>query len=612
MTSDAKPGVADGNTPTDGRQRRAPARRRAQTKVLELPETLSVQRLSELTDQNPIDVIKQLMRNGIMASMNQIIDYQMATLVTTAFGIHTALAEPESETAAPAAPAAVLVDEADLKARPPVVTILGHVDHGKTALLDTIRRTQVADREIGGITQHIGAYQAVVSDQPITFLDTPGHAAFTAIRARGAQVTDIAVLVVAADDGFMPQTVEALNHAKAARVPIIVAINKMDLPGADPERIKRQLSEHDLLVEDWGGDVISSEVSAKTGDGIDQLMENILLVAELAELKANPDKPASGTVIEAKLDRKRGPTATLLVQDGTLKVGDYITAGSSWGRVRAINNEQGQTIKEVLPGTPAQVLGLNSTPEAGDLLSVVVSERIARTEAEGRRKSSSSQSSQTKALTLEDVVRQSAGSIKELNLVLKADVQGSVEAVRGALELLTAGDIKVRILHSGSGAITESDVMLASASEAIVIGFTIGAETSAERLADRMGVEIRHYNIIYQLIDDIELAMQGMLEPVFTDVVIGHAEVREVFPSRRGVQIAGCRVTEGHINRGADIRVMRNGKVIHESTLTSLRHFRDEVTEITTGMDCGVQLQGFNDYQEGDIVETHRQERGRR
>ncbi len=612
MTSDAKPGVADGNTPTDERQRRAPARRRAQTKVLELPETLSVQRLSELTDQNPIDVIKQLMRNGIMASMNQIIDYQMATLVTTAFGIHTALAEPESETAAPAAPAAVLVDEADLKARPPVVTILGHVDHGKTALLDTIRRTQVADREIGGITQHIGAYQAVVSDQPITFLDTPGHAAFTAIRARGAQVTDIAVLVVAADDGFMPQTVEALNHAKAARVPIIVAINKMDLPGADPERIKRQLSEHDLLVEDWGGDVISSEVSAKTGDGIDQLMENILLVAELAELKANPDKPASGTVIEAKLDRKRGPTATLLVQDGTLKVGDYITAGSSWGRVRAINNEQGQTIKEVLPGTPAQVLGLNSTPEAGDLLSVVVSERIARTEAEGRRKSSSSQSSQTKALTLEDVVRQSAGSIKELNLVLKADVQGSVEAVRGALELLTAGDIKVRILHSGSGAITESDVMLASASEAIVIGFTIGAETSAERLADRMGVEIRHYNIIYQLIDDIELAMQGMLEPVFTDVVIGHAEVREVFPSRRGVQIAGCRVTEGHINRGADIRVMRNGKVIHESTLTSLRHFRDEVTEITTGMDCGVQLQGFNDYQEGDIVETHRQERGRR
>ena len=425
-------------------------------------------------------------------------------------------------------------------------------------------------------------------------------------------MTDIAVLVVAADDGFMPQTVEALNHAKAARVPIIVAINKMDLPGADPERIKRQLSEHDLLVEDWGGDVISSEVSAKTGDGIDQLMENILLVAELAELKANPDKPASGTVIEAKLDRKRGPTATLLVQDGTLKVGDYITAGSSWGRVRAINNEQGQTIKEVLPGTPAQVLGLNSTPEAGDLLSVVVSERIARTEAEGRRKSSSSQSSQTKALTLEDVVRQSAGSIKELNLVLKADVQGSVEAVRGALELLTAGDIKVRILHSGSGAITESDVMLASASEAIVIGFTIGAETSAERLADRMGVEIRHYNIIYQLIDDIELAMQGMLEPVFTDVVIGHAEVREVFPSRRGVQIAGCRVTEGHINRGADIRVMRNGKVIHESTLTSLRHFRDEVTEITTGMDCGVQLQGFNDYQEGDIVETHRQERGRR
>ena len=601
-----------GEATENGRATRPRTPRRGQTRVLELPETLSVQRLSELTDQNPIDVIKQLMRNGIMASMNQIIDYQMATLVTTAFGIHTTLAETEPEAANAIPEATEQRDDSALAPRPPVVTILGHVDHGKTALLDTIRRTQVAEREIGGITQHIGAYQAVFEGQPITFLDTPGHAAFTAIRARGARVTDIAVLVVAADDGLMPQTLEALNHAKAADVPIIVAINKMDLPGADPERVKRQLSEQELLVEDWGGDIISTEVSAKTGDGIDVLMENIILVAELSELKANPNKNASGTVIEAKLDRKRGPTATLLVRDGTLKVGDYVAAGSAWGRVRAITDEQGHTIKEVLPGTPAELLGFNSTPEAGDLLSVFPNEKSARTAAESRQKSTSTQPSQSKALTLEEVVQQSSGNIKELNLVLKADVQGSVEAVRGALESISEGAIKVRVLHSGSGAVTESDVMLASASEAIVIGFTIGAETSAERLADRMGVEIRHYNIIYQLLDDIELALKGMLEPVFTDVVVGQAEIREIFPSRRGVQIAGCRVTDGRLNRGVDIRVIRDGNTIHETTIATLRHFRDEVTEITSGMDCGVLLQGFNDIQQGDILEAHRQERGRR
>ena len=614
MTSNAKPGIAEGGTQESGRAGRARTPRRAQTRVLVLPETMSVQRLSELTDQNPIDVIKQLMRNGIMASMNQIIDFQMATLVTTAFGIHTTMAEPEpAVTAASAAAGArTAEDEASLTPRQPVVTILGHVDHGKTALLDTIRRTQVAEHEVGGITQHIGAYQAEFNDQRITFLDTPGHAAFTAIRARGAQVTDIAVLVVAADDGIMPQTVEALNHAKAAKIPIIVAINKMDLPGADPERVKRQLSEQDLLVEDWGGDIISSEVSAKTGDGIDALMENILLVAELAELKANPSKPASGTIIEARLDRKRGPTATLLVSEGTLKVGDYVAAGATWGRVRALTDERGQTIKEALPGTPAELLGFNSTPEAGDLLSAAPNERTARLKAEERQKSATSQPGQSRALTLEEVVHQTAGNVKELNLVLKADVKGSVEAVRGALEVLADGDIKVRVLHSGSGAITESDIMLASASSAIVIGFNIGAETSAERLALRLGVEIRHYNIIYQLIDDIELALHGMLEPVYTDVVFGTAEIREVFSSRRGVQIAGCRVTEGHINRGSDVRVSRNGKIIHEATITTLRHFRDEVTEITAGMDCGVVIQGFNDYEVGDIMEAHRQERGRR
>ena len=410
MTSDAKPGVAGAAGAAEQPARKTRTPRRTQTRVLVIPETLTVQRLSELTGQNPIDVIKQLMRNGIMASMNQIIDYQMATLVTTAFGIHTTMAEPESETSAAKAATAEPQEDAGLVPRPPVVTILGHVDHGKTTLLDTIRRTQVAEQEVGGITQHIGAYQAEFKGQSITFLDTPGHAAFTAIRARGARVTDIAVLVVAADDGLMPQTLEALNHAKAANVPIIVAINKMDLPGADPERVKRQLSEQDLLVEDWGGDVISSEVSAKTGDGIDGLLENILLVAELAELKANPNNPASGTIIEAKLDRKRGPTATLLVHDGTLKVGDYVSAGSTWGRVRAITNEQGQTIAEVPPGTPAEVLGFNATPEAGDRLVVVPNERTARTQAEERQKSASSQGVQSRALTLEEVVHKSSGT----------------------------------------------------------------------------------------------------------------------------------------------------------------------------------------------------------
>jgi len=612
MTTGRRPEAARTRETGDQPARRSTSAKRAQPRVLVLPETLSVQRLAELTGQNPIEVIKQLMRNGIMAAMNQIIDYQMATLVTTAFGIRTTMAESGEGSTASAKPPRETEDPADLSPRPPVVTILGHVDHGKTALLDTIRKTQVAEREVGGITQHIGAYQAQYKDQEITFLDTPGHAAFTAIRSRGAKVTDIAVLVVAADDGMMPQTIEALNHAKAANVPIIIAINKMDLPGADPERIKRQLSEQDLLVEDWGGDVISSEVSAKTGEGIDNLMENILLVAELAELKGNPKKPASGTVIEARLDRKRGPTATVLVQDGTLRVGDYVVGGSSWGRVKAITSYQGTTIKEAAPGVPAEVLGFGSTPQAGDILSVAQDEKSARTLAEERDKNSASQRSQGRALTLEEIVQQGSGTVKELNLVLKADVQGSVEAVRHALEQLIDEDITVRVLHSGSGAVTESDVMLASASEAIVIRFTVGAEPSAERLAERLGVEIRNYNIIYQLIDDVALALHGMLEPVYTDVVFGKAEIREVFPSRRGVRIAGCRVTEGRISRDANIRVVRAGNVVHETTIQSIRHFRDEVTEMNAGSDCGVMLQGFNDFEEGDVLEAHRQERGRR
>ena len=587
--------------------------KRATTRALVLPETMTVQYLAEVLDQNPIDVIKQLMRNGIMASMNQVVEYKVATLVTTALSIRTSMAEPQSAAKGPAPEGSETVDESELVTRPPVVTILGHVDHGKTSLLDSIKNSKVADKEVGGITQHIGAYQVESNGNPITFLDTPGHAAFTAIRARGARVTDIAVLVVAADDGIMPQTLEAINHAKAAEVPIIVAINKMDLPGADPEKVKRQLSEQELLVEDWGGDVISVDVSAKTGAGIDNLLENLLLVAEIGELRANPNKSAYGVVIEAKLDRKRGPSTTVLIQDGTLSVGDFIVAGASYGRVKAMFDDLGKPLQAVLPGCPAEVLGFGSVPEAGDQLVVTTNEREGRAKAEESSKSRNPQSGQNRALTLEEVVNQTdTDEIKELNLVVKADVQGSVEAVRSALEKLVDEDVKVRILHTGSGAVTESDILLASASEAIVISFSIGSEPSAERLADRMGVEIRHYNIIYQLIDDVEKALHGMLDPVYTEVIVGRAEIREVFEGRRGTQIAGCRVIEGRMIRSGDVRVMRDGQNVEDGVINSLRHFREEVNEMNAGTECGIVIQGFNDFKEGDILEVHRQERGRR
>jgi translation initiation factor IF-2 len=610
MTSDGQPTAVDetGEAP----KRRKPAERKTQTRALVLPETMTVQYLAEILNQNPIDVIKQLMRNGIMASMNQVVDYQVATLVTTALSIRTTMAEAQTAAKGPIAKP-TSEDNANMVVRPPVVTVLGHVDHGKTSLLDSIKNSKVVDREIGGITQHIGAYQVESNGHPITFLDTPGHAAFTAIRARGARVTDIAVLVVAADDGIMPQTLEAINHAKAAKVPIVVAINKMDLPGADPERVKRQLSEQELLVEDWGGDVISVDVSAKTGDGIDSLLENLLLVAEIGELKANPNKSAQGVVIEAKLDRKRGPNTTILIQEGTLNIGDFIVAGGAYGRVKAMNNDLGNAVQTVAPGYPAEILGFGSVPEAGDPLSVVSNERQARNMAEDAAKSRSSQAAQGRALTLEEVVNQvDSDEIKELNLVIKADVQGSVEAVRGALERLVDEDATVRILHAASGAVTESDILLASASEAIVISFSIGSEPSAERLAVRMGVEIRHYEIIYQLIDDVEKALHGMLDPVYTEIIVGRAEVREVFEGRRGTNIAGCRISDGRMIRNGDVRLVREGQLVIDTTVSSLRHFREEVNEMNAGTECGIILQGFNDYQVGDILEVHRQERGRR
>ena len=588
-------------------------KRTGPNRPLVLPSTMTVQYLAEVLNQSAIDVIKQLMRNGIMANMNQVIDYQVATLVTTALGIRTSIAPEPAAAASRTATASQEEAEENLVSRPPVVVVLGHVDHGKTSLLDYIKSSRVADREVGGITQHIGAYQVEVDGNPITFLDTPGHAAFTAIRARGARVTDIAVLVVAADDGIMPQTLEAINHAKAAEVPIVVAINKMDLPGADPERVKRQLSENELLVEDWGGDIVSVNVSARTGEGINDLLENLELVAEIAELKANPDKQASGVVIEAKLDRKRGPSATILVTDGTLSVGDLIVAGAVSGRVRAMVDDKGKAVFSVTPGTPAEILGFGALPEAGDQLTVVANEREARTLIGGRDRAPGSRPLQSRALSLDEVVKQvDIGDIKEMTLVLKADVQGSLEAIRHSLGRLVDEDAKVRVLHTGVGAVTESDVLLASASEAVIISFSVGSEPSAERLSDRMGVEIRNYEIIYQLIDDIELALHGMLEPTMTEVIVGRAEMRELFGGRWGVQIAGCRVTEGRIVQNGTVRVTREGANIAQSTISSLRHFRDEVNEMNAGTECGIILQGFNDYKAGDIVEVYRQERARR
>ena len=605
MTSEDNTLNQDDSRPNSGREaRKSPSR------TLTLPETLSVKQLAEILDESAIDIIKQLMRSGIMVSMNQIIDHQVASVAANALGIRTRVSEDAASGAHLSSETGVAVDDINLTTRPPVVTILGHVDHGKTSLLDAIRQGHVAENEAGGITQHIGAYQIEAGGQIATFLDTPGHEAFTAIRSRGARVTDIAILVVAADDGLMPQTLEAINHAKAAEVPIIVAINKMDLPGADPERVKRQLSEQNLLVEDWGGDVISVEVSAKTGDGLDALLENIFLVSEIAELKANPDKPATGVVIESKLDRRRGPTTTVLIQGGTLSIGDYIVAGKSWGRIRAMTNDRGEPVNQVQPGTPTELLGFNSVPSAGDLFSVSTTEKSVRSRAQSSGKSSGSQTSQSRAITLDEIVNQiDAGDIKELNLVLKCDVHGSTEAVCKSLEQLTAQEARIRILHSAVGGITESDVLLASASQAIIVGFNAPEELGVDKVAERMGVEIRHYSIIYTLIEEMELALQGILDPTYRDIIIGQAEVREVFPSRRGTQIAGCRIVEGRVTRGASMRVVRNSETLHDSSIASLRHFKEEVNEMNSGTECGIMIQGFNSFEEGDILESYRQER---
>lgn len=583
----------------------------SQDRGIGIPRSLTVNYLAELLGVSPVVIIKVLMRNGIMATINQVIDYTTANLVATELELEVYEEKVAVAKSMLGHPNIGIEDAGSLKVRPPVVTIMGHVDHGKTRLLDAIRQTNVMDSEAGGITQHIGAYQAKVSGQKITFLDTPGHQAFTAMRARGAQLTDIAILVVAADDGVMPQTIEAINHAKDANVPIVVAINKTDKPGVDVERVKQQLAENDVLIEEWGGDVICVPISAKSGEGIPELLENLLIVAEVMELRANPDRRAVGLVIEAEMDKSKGPLATVLIQAGTLKVGDSIVTGNTWGKVKAMFNYQGKHIRKAGPATPVEIMGLNSVPEAGDELRTVTDERAAKVLIEKIKREKESQSA--KSVALEDIYAHiKSGQVKELKLILKTDVQGSIEPIRNSLQKLEVEGIKVRVSHYGTGNITESDVNLAIASKAIIIGFNTVPEIGARRLADSEGVDIRSYDIIYHLVEDIEKALRGMLEPVYVDVIDGHAEVRVVFSVGKSEKAAGCYVTDGKIMRNALARVVRGGQSIHESTISSLKHFKDDVREMSAGFECGIGIEGFNDIQVGDIIETYHKEQTRR
>ena len=579
---------------------------------IEIDPTLTVRQLADLLEVSVIDVIKQLMRKGIMANINQVINYEVAAAVAAEFGYKARIKSRVSQKPAGAVGAvkksAQLSEEetGNLQPRPPVVTIMGHVNHGKTRLLDAIRETNVMDTEAGGITQHIGAYQVKVKGQKITFLDTPGHEAFTAMRARGAQATDIVILVVAADDGVMPQTLEAIDHARAAGVPIVVAINKIDKPGVNPDTVKQQLADANLLVEDWGGDVVSIAVSAKEKTGISELLENLLLVAELEDLKANPLQPAVGVVIEAELDKTKGPLATVLVQAGTLKVGDTIVVGTTWGRVKAMFNDKGKRVRKTELADPVEILGLTTVPQVGDTLTAVASERRAQELIQKRQDEVEKES---KAVSLGNLYDQiSAGRMKELNIILKTDVQGSIEPIRSSLEELGTEEVRVRVIHSGTGNVTESDVMLAIASKGIVVGFGADSETGARRLADVEGVSIRSYDVIYELVDDVGKALRGLLEPSFVEVIEGRAEVRAVFTSSKKVKVAGAYVTEGKVRMGVSARLRRQERVVSESAVNSLRRFKDKVKEVATGYECGIGIEDCNDLEVGDILEFFRNE----
>ena len=567
-------------------------------------ETITVKDLTERIGRPAGEILKKLLLLGNLATINSELDYDTASLVCAEFGVE--LEMKLDKTAEDVLSETIVIDdEADLVERPPVITIMGHVDHGKTSLLDYIRNAHVTKSEAGGITQHIGAYSVDVNGQKITFLDTPGHEAFTAMRARGAQATDIAVLVVAADDGVMPQTIEAINHAKAAEVPVIVAINKMDKPTANPDRIMQDLTAHGLVAEDWGGDVIMVPVSAHTGQGIDQLLEMILLQAEVLQLRANPDRKAKGIIIEAKLDKSRGALATVLLQNGTLHVGDSIVAGMSSGRVRALQNDRGERVQSAGPGMPVEISGFTDVPSAGDEMLAVEDDRLTRLVAEERKDREREQRvlSSTK-VTLDNLFDSiSEGKVETLNIIIKADVQGSVEAVRQAMEKLSKEQVKVRILHAGVGAVTNDDVNLASAFGAIIIGFNIRPNANAKEAADKEGVDIRLYRVIYQAIEDIEKAMKGMLEPVLKENILGHAEVRNVFKITGSGTIAGCYVTDGKMQRNASVRLLRDNVVIFEGKLSSLRRFKDDVREVATGYECGIGLENYNDIKEKDVIE---------
>ena len=572
---------------------------------VEIPETITVGEFASKIGKTGAEIVKKLMMLGVMATMNQSIDFETAELIASDYDItvnkeivltkEDLLMQERPEEDKPE----------DLQERPPVVVVMGHVDHGKTSLLDAIRHTSVTSTEAGGITQHIGAYGVKLNNRDITFLDTPGHEAFTTMRARGAQVTDIAILVVAADDGIMPQTIEAINHAKAAGVQIIVAINKIDKDGANPDRVRQSLVEYGLVPEEWGGDTICVEVSAKKQINIDGLLEMVLLVADMQELKANPNRAAEGTVIEARIDKSRGPIATVLVQNGTLNVGDFIIAGTSVGRVRAMVNDKGRRVKTAGPSTPVEILGLNEAPSGGDNLMVVSNEKLARDVAEQRKQEiQENKFNQVVKVSLDNLFSQiDEGNMKELSVIIKADVQGSVEAVKQSIEKLSNNEVRVRAIHGGVGAINESDVMLADASNAIIIGFNVRPDVGAVSAAEQHDVDIRLYRVIYQAIEEMEAAMKGMLDPEYKENVIGYAEVRQTFKVSGVGTIAGCYVTQGKIQRNADIRLVRDGIIIHEGKIDSLKRFKDDAKEVSENFECGLGIENFNDIKEGDTIE---------
>jgi translation initiation factor IF-2 len=591
--------------------------RTAESRTIRVPSSLTVRELANLMHVSPIDVIKQLMSNGIMATINQPIDFDTAAIVASDMGFEV-LPETPSEptptttTDVPARDRFIAdEDPSKLKPRPPVVAVLGHVDHGKTTLLDRIRATNVTAEEAGGITQHIGAYQVTVGGRKITFLDTPGHEAFTAMRARGAQVTDLVILVVAADDGVMPQTREAIEHARAAQVPILVALNKIDKSNANPERVKQQLADAGLLVEEWGGDVICVPISAKMQIGIDELLENIFLVTDVADLRANPDRPAQGTVIESTMDERQGAKVTLLVQNGTLRVGDVVVIGTHFGKVRAMFDDRGNRIKQAGPSTPVAILGFPVVPLAGERFEVVASEHAAREIVNARRAAErAADKQQRRTISLEEVFsRMQSGETKEVNIVLKADVQGSIEPIVKSVCGLGSPECRVRFLRQGTGNITESDVMLAVASSAIVIGFNVSVDPAAQRLAEAEGVDIRLYDVIYRLIEDLDKALKGKLEPTYREVVTGHAEVRAVFKISRRGNVAGAYVLDGQITRNSQARLLRNGEQVYDGAIASLRRFTEDVAEVNAGYECGIALENFQDYQVGDIIEVYKKER---